>query len=74
MVANHALRAAPTQSLVAGALAKVIGTRETLWIAAAGGALAMLWLVRLPLPRPAGAAEGPGIVRFPAAATGETTA
>ena len=43
-----------------GRTASAIGTRETLLIAAAGGCLAALWLVRSPLavevPRPAEAA------------------
>lgn len=35
--------------VLGGALATAIGTRQTLWIAAAGGTLAVLWLVRSPL-------------------------
>ena len=47
MVVNYGVR--PLGSLAGGALATAIGTRETLWIAAAGGCLAALWLVRSPL-------------------------
>ncbi len=49
MVVNYGVR--PLGSLAAGALATAIGTRETLWIAAGGGCLAVLWLVRSPLIR-----------------------
>jgi MFS family permease len=49
MVVNYGVR--PLGSLLAGALATAVGTRETLWIAAAGGCLAVLWLVRSPLIR-----------------------
>ena len=49
MVVNYGVR--PLGSLAGGALATAIGTRETLWIAAAGGTLAVLWLVRSPLLR-----------------------
>jgi hypothetical protein len=49
MVVNYGVR--PLGSLAAGVLATAIGTRETLWIAAAGGSLAVLWLARSPLPR-----------------------
>jgi hypothetical protein len=47
MVVNYGVR--PLGSLAGGALATAIGTRETLLIAAAGGTLAVLWLVRSPL-------------------------
>jgi MFS family permease len=49
MVVNYGVR--PLGALAAGALATAIGTRETLWIATLGGALAALWLVSSPLPR-----------------------
>jgi MFS family permease len=49
MLVNYGVR--PLGALAAGALATAIGTRETLWIAAAGGSLAALWLVRSPLLR-----------------------
>ena len=49
MVVNYGVR--PLGSLAGGALATAIGTRETLWIAAAGGCLAALWLLRSPLMR-----------------------
>jgi MFS family permease len=49
MVVNYGVR--PLGSLLAGALATAVGTRETLWIAAGGGCLAALWLVRSPLLR-----------------------
>jgi len=49
MVVNYGVR--PLGSLAGGALATAIGTRETLWLAAAGGSLAVLWLVRSPLLR-----------------------
>jgi MFS family permease len=41
----------PVGSLVAGALGGAIGVRPTLWIAAAGGATAFVWLLPTPLPR-----------------------
>jgi MFS family permease len=41
----------PVGSLVAGVLGGAIGVRPTLWIAAAGGATAFLWLLPTPLPR-----------------------
>jgi MFS family permease len=49
MVVNYGVR--PLGSLAAGVLATAIGIRETLWITAAGGSLAVLWLVRTPLLR-----------------------
>jgi MFS family permease len=49
MLVNYGVR--PLGSLAAGALATAIGTRETLWIAAAGGSQAVLWLLRSPLLR-----------------------
>jgi predicted MFS family arabinose efflux permease len=49
MVVNYGVR--PLGALAAGALATTIGTRETLWIAAGGGCLAVLWLLRSPLIR-----------------------
>ena len=49
MLVNYGVR--PLGALAAGVLATAIGTRETLWIAAAGGSLAALWLVRSPLLR-----------------------
>ncbi len=49
MVVNYGVR--PLGSLAGGALATAIGTRQTLWIATAGGTLAALWLVRSPLLR-----------------------
>ena len=49
MLVNYGVR--PLGALAAGALATAVGTRETLWIAAAGGSLAALWLVRSPLLR-----------------------
>jgi MFS family permease len=49
MVVNYGVR--PLGALAAGALATSIGTRETLWIAAGGGCLAVLWLLRSPLLR-----------------------
>jgi predicted MFS family arabinose efflux permease len=48
-VVNYGVR--PLGSLAGGALAPASGTQETLWIAAAGGTLAVLWLVRSPLLR-----------------------
>ena len=47
MAVNYGVR--PLGSLAAGLLATAIGTRETLWIAAAGGSLAVFWLLRSPL-------------------------
>jgi len=59
MTVNYGVR--PLGALAAGALATAIGTRETLFVAAAGGCLAVLWLVRSPLLRlrelPGAAAE-----------------
>ena len=49
MMVNHGVR--PLGALAAGALATTIGTRETLVLAAAGGCLGVLWLVRSPLLR-----------------------
>jgi MFS family permease len=63
MVVNYGVR--PLGSVLAGALATAIGTRETLWVAAGGGCLAVLWLVRSPLirlrtlPETEGAQSGP---------------
>ena len=61
MLVNYGVR--PLGALAAGALATAVGTRETLWIAAAGGSLAALWLVRSPLLRlrvlPEGGQTGP---------------
>ncbi len=45
----------PVGSLVAGVLAEVIGVRETLLLAVAGGLLGTLWLVASPIPRLRGA-------------------
>jgi MFS family permease len=65
MVVNYGVR--PLGSLAGGALATAIGTRETLWIAAGGGTLAVLWLLRSPLLRmrelPDEAAESEGAAR-----------
>ena len=41
----------PLGSLAAGVLGGAIGVRPTLWIAAAGGATAFVWLLPTPLPR-----------------------
>jgi MFS family permease len=41
----------PVGSLVAGVLGTAIGVRATLWIAAAGGTTAFLWLLPSPIPR-----------------------
>ena len=49
MVVNYGVR--PLGALAAGALATAVGTRETLLIAAAGGSLAVVWLLRSPLLR-----------------------
>ena len=49
MLVNYGVR--PLGALAAGALASAIGIRETLWIATAGGVLAVLWLLPSPLPR-----------------------
>ena len=49
MLVNYGVR--PLGSLAAGALATAIGTRETLWIATAGGLLGVLWLLPSPLLR-----------------------
>lgn len=47
MVVNYGVR--PIGALVAGALGTAIGLRPTLWIAAAGGVLGVLWLIPSPL-------------------------
>jgi MFS family permease len=70
MVVNYGVR--PLGALAAGALATSVGTRETLWIAAAGASFAVLWLVRSPLPRlrslpPAEEAQPDGFAFGPAA-------
>ena len=49
MLVNYGVR--PLGALAAGALATTIGTRETLWIATAGGLLGVLWLLPSPLMR-----------------------
>jgi len=49
MLVNYGVR--PLGALAAGALAAAIGTRETLWIATAGGLLGVLWLLPSPLLR-----------------------
>jgi MFS family permease len=49
MLVNYGVR--PLGALAAGALATAIGTRETLWIATAGGLLGVLWLLPSPLLR-----------------------
>jgi MFS family permease len=41
----------PLGALAGGALGSAIGLRPTLWIAAAGGLLAAVWLWRSPIPR-----------------------
>jgi hypothetical protein len=65
--------------LAAGALATAVGTRETLLVAAAGGCLAVLWLLRSPLLRlrdlPEGEAEkGAGAAAGEAAGEDATAA
>jgi hypothetical protein len=40
----------PIGALAAGAVATLIGLRPTLWLAAAGATLAVLWLLASPLP------------------------
>jgi len=50
----------PLGALAGGALGSAIGLRPTLWVAAAGGLLSVLWLWRSPIPRltrPPGQAE-----------------
>ena len=39
----------PVGALVAGLLAEVIGVREALWVAVAGGSLAIVWLLASPI-------------------------
>jgi len=41
----------PLGALTAGLLAEAIGVRETIWIAIAGGALGIAWLLASPIPR-----------------------
>lgn len=48
MVVNNGVR--PLGALVGGALGTWIGLRETLWIAAAGAMLGILWLLPSPIP------------------------
>jgi MFS family permease len=48
MVVNYGVR--PIGSLTAGALGASIGLRPTLWIAAVGGVLGVLGLIRSPIP------------------------
>lgn len=76
MLVNYGVR--PLGSLAAGALATAIGTRETLWIAAAGGCLAVLWLVRSPLLRLRDLPESEGaaaeVLAGPATGRGEKAA
>jgi MFS family permease len=48
-VVNYGVR--PLGALGGGALAAAIGMRSTLWIAAAGALLAVLWALPSPLPR-----------------------
>lgn len=77
MVVNYGVR--PLGSLAAGALATAIGTRGTLWIAAGGGCLAVLWLLRSPLLRlrelpETEDAQPSAAAGEPAAATGEAVA
>lgn len=45
---NYGLR--PVGALAGGLLGTTIGLRATLWIAAAGGLLGVLWLIRSPVP------------------------
>jgi hypothetical protein len=49
MVVNYGVR--PIGALTAGALGAWIGLRPTLWIAAVGGVLGVLWLLGSPIPR-----------------------
>lgn len=60
---NYGVR--PIGALVGGLLGGCVGLRPTLWLASAGGALSVLWLVPSPIPGmrelPA-PAEGPGKV------------
>jgi MFS family permease len=49
MLVNNGVR--PIGALTAGALGAWIGLRPTLWIAAVGGVLGVLWLIRSPIPR-----------------------
>jgi len=46
---NYGVR--PIGSLLAGILGEAIGLRPTLWIASAGAALAVLWLLPSPIPQ-----------------------
>ncbi|MCZ0979602.1 MFS transporter [Streptomyces diastatochromogenes] len=46
---NHGFR--PLGALAGGLLGTAIGLRPTLWIATAGAALAVLWLLPSPLPK-----------------------
>lgn len=41
----------PVGSLLGGVLGSWVGVRPTLWVGAAGGALAVVWLLASPLPR-----------------------
>jgi len=47
-VVNYGVR--PIGSLLAGVLGEAIGLRSTLWIAAGGATLAILWLIPSPVP------------------------
>jgi len=47
-VVNYGVR--PIGSLLAGVLGETIGLRPTLWIAAGGAVLAVLWLLPSPIP------------------------
>jgi predicted MFS family arabinose efflux permease len=47
-VVNYGVR--PIGSLLAGILGEAIGLRPTLWIAAGGATLAVLWLIPSPVP------------------------
>ena len=49
MLVNYGVR--PLGSLAGGVLGSALGLRPTLWIAAVGGVLGVLWLVRTPIPR-----------------------
>jgi MFS family permease len=48
-VVNYGVR--PLGALLGGSLAGAIGLRPTLWIAAAGALLGVLWLLPSPVPR-----------------------
>ncbi|MDJ0347592.1 MFS transporter [Streptomyces sp. H10-C2] len=70
---NYGVR--PLGAVVGGALATLLGLRATLLIAAAGGALSLLWLLPSPIPRirtlTPNDSTGPGIGDRPSKSTPE---